>query len=233
MKHAIAIRHIAFEDLGTLVPMLQQQNYQVTYLEAGMDDLAEISPLEPDLIVVLGGPIGAYDEQQYPFLLDELHLLEHRLSADRPTLGICLGAQLMARALGATVYSGSDKEIGWAPLQLSSAGQTSALQYLAPEQTPVLHWHGDTFELPRQATHLAATEQYQNQAFSWGRTCLGLQFHPEITAVGFERWLIGHACEIQAAGLNVAELRQETIQYADRLAVQATQLWQHWLHSLA
>jgi GMP synthase (glutamine-hydrolysing) len=233
MKHAIAIRHIAFEDLGTLVPMLQQQNYQVTYLEAGMDDLAEISPLEPDLIVVLGGPIGAYDEQQYPFLLDELHLLEHRLSADRPTLGICLGAQLMARVLGATVYSGSDKEIGWAPLQLSSAGQTSALQYLAPEQTPVLHWHGDTFELPRQATHLAATEQYQNQAFSWGRTCLGLQFHPEITAVGFERWLIGHACEIQAAGLNVAELRQETIQYADRLAVQATQLWQHWLHSLA
>jgi GMP synthase (glutamine-hydrolysing) len=233
MKHAIAIRHIAFEDLGTLVPMLQQQNYQVTYLEAGMDDLAEISPLEPDLIVVLGGPIGAYDEQQYPFLLDELHLLEHRLSADRPTLGICLGAQLMARALGATVYSGSDKEIGWAPLQLSSAGQTSVLQYLAPEQTPVLHWHGDTFELPRQATHLAATEQYQNQAFSWGRTCLGLQFHPEITAVGFERWLIGHACEIQAAGLNVAELRQETIQYADRLAVQATQLWQHWLHSLA
>ncbi len=234
MKNAIAIRHVAFEELGSLAEALHQQGYTVTYIEAGSGPLDEIEPLGPDLVVVLGGPIGAYDEQDYPFLMDELRLLEHRLAADLPTLGICLGAQLMARVLGAKVYPGPDKEIGWSPIELSDAGQQSPLSYLAPEYTAVLHWHGDTFALPMGSTHLASSSKYRNQAFAWGKCGLALQFHPEVTARGLERWFIGHACEIGATpGISIAQLREDTARYIERLEVQARQFWQAWLENAA
>jgi GMP synthase (glutamine-hydrolysing) len=232
MKHATVIRHVAFEDLGSLAEVLNQHNYIVRYVEAGADDLARINP-STDLLVILGGPIGAYDEKDYPFLLDELHLLERRLANDLPTLGICLGAQLMARALGAKVYPGSRKEIGWSPLDLSPAGQQTSLAHLAGDQTAVLHWHGDTFDLPAGATHLAATALYHNQAFSWQQRGLALQFHPEVTE-GLERWFIGHACEIEATpDITVTKLRADTVRYAGQLSIQAAKLWQDWLAALS
>ena len=147
MLTALAIRHIAFEDLGTLAMAFERYDVAITYVDAGVDDLSRIDPLGPDILVSLGGPIGAYDEHDYPFLIDELQLIEKRLMADRPTLGICLGAQLIARALGARVYPGPQPELGWAPLILSAAGRASPLSALAGEQTPVLHWHGDTTAL--------------------------------------------------------------------------------------
>lgn len=233
MKNAIVIRHLAFEDLGSLTNVLKQQDYKVTYVEAGLDSLAEIDPLAPDLLVILGGPIGAYDEQDYPFIVDEMRLLERRLASDLPTLGICLGAQLMARTLGAKVYPGKEKEIGWSSLELSDAGMHSALAYLAVEHTSVLHWHGDTFDLPINSTLLASSAKYQNQAFSWGKSGLALQFHPEVTAPGLERWFIGHACEIAGTpGVSVAKLRRDTADYAATLEVQATKFWQAWLASV-
>ncbi|MCC3412097.1 MAG: glutamine amidotransferase [Microcoleus sp. PH2017_25_DOB_D_A] len=232
LKHATVIRHIAFEDLGSLAEALNQQNYTVRYLEAGSDDLTQIDR-NTSLLIILGGPIGAYDEQDYPFLIDELRLLEYRLANDLPTLGICLGAQLMARALGAKVYPGLQKEIGWSPLNLSLAGQQTPLAHLAGDKTAVLHWHGDTFDLPTDSTHLAASAIYQNQAFSWKKGGLALQFHPEVTAQGLERWFIGHACEIGATpDITVAKLREDTIRYAGHLSVQAAKFWEDWLASL-
>ena len=230
MKHAIVIRHIAFEDLGNLAEVLDRHDYALTYVEAGLDNVASIDSLTPDLVVILGGPIGAYDEQDYPFLIDELRLLETRLNADLPTLGICLGAQLMARSLGAKVYPGSEKEIGWSPIELSHEGMNSPLAHLASEHTHVLHWHGDTFDLPVGATHLASSSKYQNQAFSWGKCGLALQFHPEVTARNLERWFIGHACEIgTTSGISVAQLREDTARYAQPLELQAHKFWQAWL----
>lgn len=230
MKNATIIRHIAFEDLGTLADVLEQHNYTVKYLEAGFDDIADIDALATDLLVILGGPIGAYDEQDYPFLTDELNLLELRLKADLPTLGICLGAQLMARALGAKVYPGSTKEIGWSPIELSQAGKDSPLAHLVTDCAPVLHWHGDTFELPAGATHLASSSKYQNQAFSSGKNVLGLQFHPEVTARGLERWWIGHACEIASTpDVTIANLRKDTAAYSSMLENKARNFWHEWL----
>lgn len=233
MKNAIAIRHVAFEDLGSLAPILLQQDYAITYLEAGFDSLAEINPLAPELLIILGGPIGAYEEQDYPFLLDELRLLDQRLATDLPTLGICLGSQLIARVLGTKVYPGMCKEIGWAPIQLSEAGQQSLLSHLVIENTSVMHWHGDTFNLPQGATHLASSSLYCNQAFSYGKHCLALQFHPEVTATGLERWFIGHACEIATTPeLSLNKLRVDTARNINLLEVQAARFWHNWLGSL-
>ena len=119
-KTAIAIRHVHFEDLGAFGPVLRDAGYQIRYCDVGLDNPADTSP-DADLLVVLGAPIGAYEEEKYPFLMDELRVIGLRLSASLPVLGICLGAQLMARALGARVYPGKSKEIGWAPVELVDA----------------------------------------------------------------------------------------------------------------
>jgi len=221
MKTCIAIRHVAFEDLGSFEPFLRDAGFDVVYREAGWDALDAMDPLAPDLLVVLGGPIGAYEDAAYPFLAHELRLLEARLRAGRPIIGICLGAQLLARALGARVFpNGGVKEIGWSPLTLTDAGRASPLAGL--DGVAVLHWHGDTFDLPDGAVLLASTPVTRNQAFRWGSAALGLQFHPEATARGLERWFIGHAGEIGGtAGLSVPGLRDETRCHAPRLETRA------------
>jgi GMP synthase (glutamine-hydrolysing) len=230
VRLAMVIRHVACEDLGNLAPALQQRGLRVRYVEAGIDDLGQLNPLTPEVLVILGGPIGVSQEIAYPFLTDELRLLERRLAAALPTLGICLGAQLMARALGAKVYAGPHPEIGWAPLQLSEAGRRSCLAPLANRQTAILHWHGDTFDLPPGATHLASTPAYDNQAFAWGTRGLALQCHAEVTLPGLEGWFVSHAHEIEhTPGLSVAQLRQETQRHAPRLQTRAARCWHAWL----
>lgn len=231
MKRVVAIRHVAFEDLGSFTAVFEAHGFQVSYRDAALDDLGSIDPLGPDVLVVLGGPIGAYEDDLYPSLRDELRVLEKRLAADRPTLGICLGSQLMARALGARVYPGPRKEIGWSPLALTDIGRQSCLAGLA--STPVLHWHGDTFDLPDGALRLASTDDYANQAFSFGRAALALQFHPEVTAAGLERWFIGHACEIATTeGVSVSRLRAEAVRHGAALEQHGAECLARWLADL-
>ena len=150
MKTAIAIRHLHFEDLGTMGPLLAARGYAVRYLDATTEDWCTADAVAADLLVVLGGPIGAFDDALYPFLADELAVISERLQSRRPLLGICLGAQLIARALGAGVSGMGVREIGFAPLVLAPAGKASPLAALGG--VPVLHWHGDRFEVPAGAT---------------------------------------------------------------------------------
>lgn len=230
LKTAIAIRHVAFEDPGSLQPILAERGYAIRIYDAGMDDLSEIDPIRTDLLVALGGPIGAYEEDRYGFIATELRLLDRRLAAGRPTLGICLGAQMMARVLGGTVYSGPGKEIGWSSLALSPEGLASPLAELG--EVPVLHWHGDTFDLPPGALRLASTPLYTNQAFSMGSNLLGLQFHAEIDADGIERWLIGHACELAAAGIDPNLVRADSRAYGRDLKKASGIMFRRWLDTL-
>ena len=227
MPSLVALRHVGFEDLGAFSQPLQAAGYDIRYHDIGLDDAAAVG--DPDLLAVLGGPIGAYDEDLYPFLTDEIALLAKRLAARRPALGICLGAQLMARALGARVYPGRAKEIGFAPLRLSDPdGLLSPLQ-----DVPVLHWHGDTFDLPDGAVHLAATRDCDNQAFSIGRHALAFQCHPEAQSLGFERWLIGHAAEIAATpGVSVGGLRIQMAAHGAAAAAAGRSALARWLDRL-
>ncbi|MSO85609.1 MAG: glutamine amidotransferase [Rhodospirillales bacterium] len=234
MKTVLAIRHVAFEDLGGFAAVFERLGYAVAYAEAGMDDLASALRREPDILVVLGGPIGVNDDSDYPFVKHEIALLERRAKSGRPTLGICLGAQLMARALGARVYPAKAKEIGWAPIALSEQGRASCLAALVPGGEPVLHWHGDTFDLPDGAVHLASTELCPNQAFAWGPAWLALQFHAETTGRGLERWFIGHTVEIAATpGVSLARLRADTAKWGTSLEARGAACLERWLRTIA
>ena len=228
-RRAVAVRHVAFEDLGSFAPVLAELGYRVSYLDAGVDDVRTGEIAGADLLIVLGGPIGAYEDNLYPFLSDEIWLLERRLRLNLPTLGVCLGAQLMARALGARVYKGAP-EIGFAPVTLTIDGARSSLSALA--HASVLHWHADTFDHPEGATHLASTPACAEQAFSIGATTLALQFHAETGDRGFERWLVGHAVELAHAGVDVVELRRSHRAHGAALTKAASVMLSNWIEGL-
>jgi GMP synthase-like glutamine amidotransferase len=134
---------------------------------------------EVDFLVVLGGPMSANDEATHPWLAREKEFIREIIAAEKPVLGICLGAQLIANALGAAVYSNRVKEIGWFPLRGVPSSDASVFRF--PPSIDVLHWHGETFDLPPGAVRLAETDACRHQAFQIGRTVLGLQFHLEMT----------------------------------------------------
>jgi GMP synthase (glutamine-hydrolysing) len=233
-RRCIAVRHVPFEDLGLFAEVLAARGFAVEYREAPADDLGAAALRGCDLLVLLGGPIGVYERDAYPFLNAEIALAEERLASGKPVLGICLGSQIMAAALGAEVYPGNrGKEIGWGTISLTPSGSASPLAHLAPERTRVLHWHGDSFDLPKGATLLASTERYRNQAFSWGVAALALQFHPEVTAKGLEAWFVGHCCEIGATpGIDVKGLRAAALRYAPALQRQGKAFFEAWLDSV-
>ena len=231
---ALVLSHVAFEDLGTLEVPLRARGFEIETIDAATASFPLHQAKNCDLLVVLGGPIGVYDQQDYPFLKDEIACIGQRLAARKPILGICLGAQLMAAALGARVYPGNHgAEIGWSPLKATPNPPAPAwfTPLLAPGLS-VFHWHGDTFDLPPGALHLAETNRYANQAFAIENFALGLQFHPEVTASGLERWYVGHASELHRAGINVPQLRSAARDNARALEAAAAQFWKLWLDSI-
>ncbi len=230
MKTAIAIRHLHVEDLGTLGPLLKARGYDVQYVDATQDELSALDVEAADLLVVLGGPIGAFDDDTYPFLVDELAQVGRRLQSQRPVLGICLGAQLIARALGARVYALGAKEIGFGRLALTPEGERSPLAALG--DSPVLHWHGDQFDIPPGAVRLASTAMGLNQAFARGRQVLGLQFHLEADTRHIEHWLVGHVSELNQAGIDPRLLRAEARQLGASLSSAAAAVFGRWLDGL-
>lgn len=230
-KRCVALRHVAFEDLGLFEPVLRRQGYEVEYVQAGPDALSRQAWLDADLVVVLGGPIGVGDIDDYPWLGDQIAGIRLRLARRRPLLGLCLGAQLMAAALGARVAPLPGKEIGWSPVVLTAEAEYSPLRHLAG--LDMLHWHGDAFDLPPEATLLASTPMTPHQAFSLGVSALALQFHAEVDASKIEPWLIGHNAELRAASVNISQLRELSVQQRRNLQERAANnLLNEWLSAV-
>ena len=231
MKTCLAVRHVAFEDLGLLGPLVAARGYDVRYHDAGIDPFDAAALLAPDLVIVLGGPIGVYECETYPFITDEIAATAARLESKKPMLGICLGAQLMAAALGARVAPGPVKEIGWAPLTLTDAGRASVLSPLGVK--PVLHWHGDNCDMPDGCERLAWTPHCPVQAFMRRPSQLALQFHLETEPQRFENWLVGHTVELGKAGIDPRELRKQARTLGPMLHELGGKVLAAWLDSAA
>ncbi|THV12676.1 glutamine amidotransferase [Rhizobium rhizophilum] len=227
-KTALVLRHVHFEDLGSFLGPLESAGYRIRYSDLADNDFCRGDPLEPDLLIILGGPIGVYEDSAYQFISGERAFIKTRVAAERPTLGVCLGAQLIASALGGEVFSSGVKEIGFSTLQLTEVGRASPLRHV--EGVAALHWHGDTYSLPPGAANLASSQLVSQQAFSVGPNILGLQFHLEAeTTYTFERWLVGHAAELAQAGIDVPALRREGQEHGPHLRRAALLVLKDWL----
>lgn len=172
------LQHVPFEGLGSIAAWLNAQGYMVTsthFYEA--NTLPD--PNEIDLLIILGGPMSANDEDKLTWLIDEKAFIRACIQQGKRVLGICLGAQLIASALGARVYRNPVKEIGWFPVQAVPVSHAAVFRF--PPLFEAFHWHGETFDLPPGAIHLARSEACENQAFQLGRSVIGLQFHLEMT----------------------------------------------------
>lgn len=225
-----AIRHVGFEDLGSFEVPLRKAGFDIGYVDVAEQDLAMLDPLGADLLVVLGGPIGVDDYEAYPVITQEIELLRARLTADRPTLGICLGAQVMAAGLGARVYQGSEEEMVGRPSNL----RQPAAPTLLPRSKMCRFCIGMATRsiCPTGASVSPLPPICLNQAFSRGPNTLGLQFHAELVAARFEHWLLGHASELATSGVSPAMLRRDAEFQGKRLEESGARLLTGWLARL-
>lgn len=233
-KGALIFVHMQNEGSCTLGATIEKRGMRIRTLNVPRADLAEIDPLRADLMVFMGGPIGVYQADDFPFIKTEIEILKARIAADKPTIGICLGAQLIAAALGATVAKGeAGIELGWKPLTLTQAGKGTEAELLCGDKTSMFHWHGDTFNLPPGASLLAGTDQYPNQIFSYGGNVIGIQSHPEIRADQLEEWFVAFCQDITGPDpvVPVAQLREESARHDKTLQKQATAFFNTWLEN--
>ncbi len=189
MAKIMVMQHVPYEPLGLLDPMLRAQRHRIRYVNFSRDPYIQPNLDNYDALIVLGGPMNVDELDKYPYLVTEIELIQRALASNKPVLGICLGSQLLAAALGAKVYPATVKEIGWYDLALTGSGTEDPLfQHWQPQER-IFQWHGHTFDLPDQVTHLITGKNCPNQAFKYNDNAYGLQFHIEVTDDLIKRWL--------------------------------------------
>lgn len=182
-------RHVPHETLGNLEPVLRRRGLPVLDVEVWRDGIEFPSVGDVRALIVMGGPMGVYEQFLFPFLAREIEFIKEIMAAGKPVLGICLGSQLIASALGSNVYPSGKKEIGWYPLEGTLDAREDYLFSEWPVRSTVFQWHGDTFDLPAGAVRLFSSTLCRNQAFRHGKNVYGLQFHPEVDAAMIDDWL--------------------------------------------
>jgi GMP synthase (glutamine-hydrolysing) len=188
-KHILILRQVAHESAGTLEKALTVAGVEFRYLDLFRKCPPSVISGDIAGLIVLGGPMNVDEVEKHPFLVDEIQWIRQAAQAGIPMLGICLGSQLLAKAFGAKVYPNGTKEIGWYPLELTPAAAEDRLFAGSTPNLTVFQWHGDTFDLPPGAIHLAQSPLCRNQAFRIGTSVYGLQFHIEMTSEMVENWL--------------------------------------------
>lgn len=218
MEDILVFQHDPQEDLGIFAHVLGRHQLSLRYIRFFQDEMPPEDWEDVRALVILGGPMGAQEENQYPFLKWEKTIVRTALKQGIPILGICLGAQLIAAATGGEVYQGNFKEIGWYPISITIEGQMDSLLGYLPEKPTVFQWHGDGFDLPKGAQRLASSVYYDNQAFRIGRNVYGLQFHLEATPTMIERWMDHHWKELaQIPYISPDKIRADTRSYSETL----------------
>ena len=221
MRKLLVCQHVAFEILGTLDPLFKSSGFRIRYVNFGRHPDAQPSLEGYDGLVVLGGPMNANQVDRYRHLATEMNLIEQAIGKGIPVLGVCLGAQLIARALGAKVTENQEKEIGWYDVSPTEEGKGDPLLAHFRNREKIFQWHGDTFEIPSEAVHLVDSSTCPNQAFRYRNNVYGLQFHLEVDEPMIERWLRVpmHKKEIESLNgkIDPQRIRQETTTYIQRL----------------
>lgn len=188
MGKVLVCQHVAYEILGTLNPLLKEHRFRIKYVNFERNPDAEPKIDGYDGLIILGGPMCANEDRKHPHLKTELKLIESALKMDIPILGICLGSQLLAKALGARCYENTEKEIGWYKVQMTEAGQKDSILQTLGQEAILFQWHRDTFDSPAGSEHLARSLICEQQAFRYGKHAYGFQFHLEVDAPMIERW---------------------------------------------
>jgi GMP synthase (glutamine-hydrolysing) len=226
------LQHTPSETLGTIEGVLRGHRIEFEYIEtyAGKSVPEELA--DKAGLIVMGGPMGVYEQARYPFLRDEMRLIESAIKLGRPVLGVCLGSQLLAAVLGAGVEKGKRKELGWHAVTLTEfATQDSIFAGVEPEFRP-FHWHGDVFSPPNQAVGLASSRQTPCQAFRYGKNAYGILFHLEVTREQISQMLSDFAEELREAGGEAAEINEQTPGHLPVLAKIAGGVFGRWASML-
>ncbi|MEZ5462844.1 type 1 glutamine amidotransferase [Dokdonella sp.] len=203
MSRILVFQHVAAEPLVTLDPLIRQRGHRMRFVNFERQPDAVPNMDRYHGLIVLGGPMNVEDQARRPHLRTELGVIEQALHQDKPVLGICLGGQLLAHALGAAVVRHSEPEIGWYELQAHARGLADPVVSGLGRRSTVFQWHSRSFAIPQGAAHLASTATCPNQAFRYGRNAYGFQFHLEMDLALIERWLglPQYHAELAAAGL--------------------------------
>lgn len=221
MARLLVFQHVAHEILGTLDPLLRKSGFRIKYVNFGRDNYNIPDIGNYDGLVVLGGPMNVDEVDKYPYLKEELDSIGIALDSDMPVLGICLGSQLIAKALGAEVKKNGIKEIGWYDVRTTEKGRSDPLISNFGNVEKLFQWHGDTFELPPGAELLATSEYCTNQAFRYGDKIYGFQFHLEVDRQMIERWLAipDNVAELEElkGQIDPEEIRKDTPAFIERL----------------
>ncbi|MDB5702026.1 MAG: glutamine amidotransferase [Sphingomonadales bacterium] len=231
-KSGLIVRHVPHEGLAGYRTPIEAAGFELDRIDVCGPEFAHADFLSPDLLILMGGPMGVYEQSAYPWLAREIERIAERLELGLPTLGICLGAQLVAAALGAEIYAGPVKEIGFSPLTLTEAGRASPVAHL--EDVPVLHWHGDTFDLPPGTELLASTRDYPNQIFRRGTSLLALQCHAEMGVdPRIDAWIADSGDYLSEAGICPRALRSEYDETGPHSERAGQKMIAEWLTQLA
>jgi GMP synthase-like glutamine amidotransferase len=216
----VVLQHEPFEGPALIAEWASERGHalRIAHLHRG-EPLPELNAC--DWIVSMGGAISVNDEDALPWLAEEKALIRRAIQQDKRVLGVCLGAQMIASALGASVHSNSEREIGWWPIKVADEGR----QYLQAQSPTVLHWHGETFELPPRSALLASSEACRNQAFAIGERVVGLQFHLECTAETVREFLAAFSGEMEPGQKWVQSARQMQELETEFRAENRTMLW--------
>ena len=218
MSEFLVLQHIECEDLGTIANAMSQRGIGYKYVRLFDGEPVPYDPGNYSGMIILGGPMNVYEEDKFPYLKDEDILIKKAVKNDMPVLGICLGGQLIAKATGAKVKKGTKKEIGWYDLKLTKDSRQDKVFNPLPGTIKVFQWHGDTFDIPDGAVHLAGSELFSNQAYRVGSSIYGLQFHLEVTQEMINRWISEYEEELSTLDyINAGRIISDTPVYIDNL----------------